>query len=644
MSYKISSPEKFMTDIIPMEVLLTICLALKYRNPDIEDLVLNIIPDWEDLDKYFVMDELASRLFNDQSFDSMIAIKKHKSDLISSISFLLKGCSSKKANLETEEYISSMDLDETNVFPAFCKSLLLLCEVFLSDHKHFSYENYNFDRDLVLISDLELNEIYNSNEIVEIDSNPIFGKSLENKFNVIDDKFSKMESNFFKMESNLEKIMSLLVSMTSNDSKNPVSAPNAYVKISSVLNDVKTPLVRYSQRKDPKIQKSIQKPKSSSPKPDKGNLYSPLVLNNDNDDEDDDDDIKSVSKSDSFNDDEIEEYSDEDSSLFSNSNAYTTSEITFIKDQTLLWKSNIPNLTNPREIHALSSLAENKGLLIAQASGQLVQMKFPKTLKCNQNLFTLGSKYIDCQTNILFPRSFPEMCTYFSETILILQRLVGGDIECDSDTMNWATKMIQFFPRYTSQLSIKFNHGYNRNYSITQYAILLRLHLWCMNVTVINKNPSFLSKVDSIWDKFIRYDFEAYPTNEKLLSACALVGYRCTTCHKLFVPTQLCPVCFSLQTISKAVGPFTSKTQLEKDYQLWLSSPEGIAWVTSNVKSKAWDHYYSKIATATQRDSHNKIKKSGSSPKFTSLSKCLGHYAANQHEIPLLCGSDHHTK
>lgn len=163
-------------------------------------------------------------------------------------------------------------------------------------------------------------------------------------------------------------------------------------------------------------------------------------------------------------------------------------------------------------------------------------------------------------------------------------------------------------------------------------------------MTVITKDPSFLSNVEKIWDKFIKYEFESYPTNEKLLAACALVGYRCTTCHKLFVPTQLCLVCFSSQTISKVVGPFTSKTQLEKDYQLWLSSPEGVVWIASNAKSKAWDHYYSKIATVALRDSHNKSKKPVSSPKFASHSKCLIHYAANQHEIPLLCGADHHTK
>jgi hypothetical protein len=511
----------------------------------------------------------------------------------------------------------------------------VLLEIFLSDLSYFSYGEFFFDRDLVVISQMDLNEIFKAKDSFS-ESNLYPMLIMEKDIN---DRLAKMDA---KIDSNFEKMMELILSMKVNQLNNEIEK----VDLSREINKVSS---NSSQRKDPKIQKTMQKPKSSSPKPDKGNPYSPLVLNNDNNDEDDDeddddDDNKSVSKSDSFNNDEIEEFTDEDSSLFSNSNAYTTLETTFIKDQTLLWKANLLNLSNPRAIHALSSLAENKGLLIAQASGQLVQLKFPKTLKCSQNLFTLGSKYIDCQSNILYPRSFPEMNTYFSETTLILQRIVGGDVECEIDTSNWATKMIQFFPRYTSQLSIKFNHGYNRNYSITQYAILLRLHLWCMNVTVINKNPSFLSKVDAIWDKFIRYDFEAYPTNEKLLAACALVGYRCTTCHKLFVPTQLCPVCFSLQTVPKLVGPFSSKTQLEKDYQLWLPSPEGIAWVASNVKSKTWDHYYSKIATTAQRDSHNKLKKSGSSPKFASYSKCLNHYAANQHEIPLLCGADHHTK
>ena len=58
MSYiTIVSSEEFSTNVIPtticsMEVLLTICLALKNRNPDEEELVLeNVLPNWaEDLE------------------------------------------------------------------------------------------------------------------------------------------------------------------------------------------------------------------------------------------------------------------------------------------------------------------------------------------------------------------------------------------------------------------------------------------------------------------------------------------------------------------------------------------------------------------------------------------------------------------
>jgi hypothetical protein len=593
-----------------------------------------ILPEREGLDSSFVLNEIANHFANEQSFDKVIFMKKNRKNLKTSVSFLLTGKSTKKDLVKSANLLVDWNLDEENIFRAICIAFHVLCQIFLSEEKYFSYENSSFDRNLIILSQMELDIIFKVNDSF-LDSNPMI-ENPNNMINVISNLTTSLQQTNAKFDKMLD-----LFSLLNTKVKQLESDKEKF----DLPRDEST---HSTQRKDPKVFPPIQKPKSS-PKPDKGNPYTSLEKFNNDDDNDDDNDAddannKSVSKCDSFIDDEIEDFSDEDSSLFSNSNAYTTLESSFIKDQTLLWKSNFPNLTNPREIHALSSLAENKGLLIAQASGHLVQMKFPKTSKCNQYLFSLGSKFIDCQTKILYPRSFPEMCAYFSETTLILQRIVGGDIECDTDTLNWATKMIQFFPRYTSQLSIKFNHGYNRNYSITQYAILLRLHLWCMNVTVINKNPSFLSNVDSIWDKFIRYDFEAYPMHEKLLAACALVGYRCTTCHKLFVPTQICPVCFSTQTISKVVGPFTSKTQLEKDYQIWSSSPEGIAWVTSNVKSKAWDHYYSKIATTAQRDSHIKNKKSSSSPKFASYSKCLNHYAANQHEIPLLCGADHHTK
>jgi hypothetical protein len=98
----------------------------------------------------------------------------------------------------------------------------------------------------------------------------------------------------------------------------------------------------------------------------------------------------------------------------------------FIKDQAGLWKSK-PAVSRPREIHSLQSLADNRGLLIAQASGQMVQLKTLKSMKCNQafNLFTMGSKYIDCQTNVLFPRSYPEMIRYFADTTSTLQKIIS---------------------------------------------------------------------------------------------------------------------------------------------------------------------------------------------------------------------------
>jgi hypothetical protein len=238
-----------------MEVILTICLALKQKTLEIEDMVLYIVPDWEDLEQSLVIDEISKFLFNNQSFDFMIVSERHKSSLISSLSFLLSGSSSIKANIKTEKYISSMNLNVTNVFQEFCESLLLLCVVFLSKHQYFSYGENNFHRDLILISDLELIEIFKSEDSIATNSNPIlsqhFSKEIsaldtkfENKFDKIDNKFDKIEDKFNKMESNFEKMMNLLVSIkeeTSNDSKN-VSASNP-VLIPSVFNAVKTPLV-----------------------------------------------------------------------------------------------------------------------------------------------------------------------------------------------------------------------------------------------------------------------------------------------------------------------------------------------------------------------------------------------------------------
>ena len=560
-TYKISSPEKFMTDIIPMEVLLTVCLALKYRNPDIEDLVLNIIPDWEDLDKYFVMDELASRLFNDQSFDSMIAIKKHKSDLISSISFLLKGCSSKKANLETEEYISSMDLNETNVFPAFCKSLLLLCEVFLSDHKHFSYENYNFDRDLVLISDLELNEIYNSNEIVEINSNPIFGKSLENKFNVIDDKFSKMESNFFKMESNLEKIMGLLVSMTSNDSKNPVSASNASIKIPSVFNAVKTPLknkgsklkmqpvsvqkinrdttiqtnesnqlqdtepeetLTKSQLEDllvnPKDQgrlfnkiakeqlKSAKMPKLAE-KLDKEKLSDklpPSMSNNHS--------IRSASSNSNSDSDSSSSLSDSSSESplverekLRNDDKYlidSHKNMKFYNSQKSLWSFELSSFSVVK-VYTLNTISKSFGLLFARPNNEMYKMKVANSVKSTSFdpfvITPLGEYNYAFSARYFWPRCLKEMKLMFAYEYQILVKTAGSKSTKRTD---FAVQMLANYSTFQSEFFSQYELVFDQKLHITQHAIFLLIYLTFMNAAVVMKNPGILTSFNEIYKKY----------------------------------------------------------------------------------------------------------------------------------------------
>ena len=109
----------------------------------------------------------------------------------------------KKEISETNALLLEWNLDESNIFQALCISFNVLLEIFLSDRSYFAYGEFSFNRELVIITEMELKEIFKANDSVS-ESNP----SLENKFNLIDDKFSKMESNIFKMESNLEKMMS----------------------------------------------------------------------------------------------------------------------------------------------------------------------------------------------------------------------------------------------------------------------------------------------------------------------------------------------------------------------------------------------------------------------------------------------------
>jgi len=564
MSYKISSPEKFMTDIIPMEVLLTVCLALKYRNPDIEDLVLNIIPDWEDLDKYFVMDELASRLFNDQSFDSMIAIKKHKSDLISSISFLLKGCSSKKANLETEEYISSMDLNETNVFPAFCKSLLLLCEVFLSDHKHFSYENYNFDQDLVLISDLELNEIYNSNEIVEIDSNPIFGKSLENKFNVIDDKISKMESNFFKMESNLEKIMSLLVSMTSNDSKNPVSASNASIKIPSVFNAVKTPLVLESK-----------KPKDAK---EKGTT---LLSNNTTT-------IRSFSSSkksdssDSISDSSSLSAFSEDSSLGKEKQKKSDNHLIdsdknmkFFNRQKSIWIIDLNSFAAVK-IYTLNTISKSVGLLLARPNNELYRMNVAMSVKSTSFdpfiITPLGRHNYAFSARYYWPRCLMEMKLMFAYEYQILVKTAGSKTVKNTD---FAVQMLANYSTFQSEFFAQYELVFDAKLHITQHATFLLIYVIFMNAAVVMNNPGILTSFNELYKKYFAIEVLRTKSIDDLKDAMLFIKYSCDSCRALGFHGDCCPnaTCYQKQKIND-LTPGEQLSAAYKEYRALKSTSD----------------------------------------------------------------------
>jgi len=621
MSYQISCPALFVETTISADVILTICHHLKNANPEIEDIILeNVIPNRDDLTLSEILNDIAIHFYETKSFADLI-IRKNL-NLLSSVAFLLLGKSSKKELAEITALLLDWNLDENNIFQALCISFNLLLEIFLSDFPYFSYGEFSFDRDLVIMTQMELTEIFKVTDSIS-ESNPMLYKNLKNdmdaRFEKIDARFEQMDS---KMDSKFDKMMELILSLKVEKADSSRGAHNI------------------KKKQEPSISPPLKT--KSSPGLDKGNLFSPLDnLNDDDEDDVDEDDTKSSFNTVSTRNDEIEPFSDEDVSMLSNSNSYSPSDLYFIKDQAGLWRSK-PAVSRPREIHSLSSLAANRGLLIAQASGLMVQMRTLKSMKCNQafNLFTMGSKYIDCQTNILFPRSYPEMIRYFADTTSTLQKIISEEINCDAGIRGWATNMSYFFQRYTSQLQLRFQHAYNPHYSITQYATLLRLHLWCMNIVVVNKDPAFLNNAAKIWDKFIKHDFESSPNPNDLLLACAFVGYRCTTCYKLGVPVQLCSVCFSSQTVSKA-GPFTTKTQLEMDYKAWSASPEGIAWVTANSKPNAWNHYLLKVATAAQRDAHNKARKSTTVPKFSSHGKCLHYLVENQHEIPLLCGSDH---
>ena len=160
MSSQIVIPTLFEGNPISAEVILDICLKLTNVNRDIEEIILEIIPNHEDFDSSYILNEISTLLFNEKSFDSLIFVKKHKQSLKSSIAFLLTGNSNKQDIVESSKLISGWNLDDDNIFRALCISFHVLMEIFLSDKSYFSYEDSTFNRDLETFSQLELDEIF----------------------------------------------------------------------------------------------------------------------------------------------------------------------------------------------------------------------------------------------------------------------------------------------------------------------------------------------------------------------------------------------------------------------------------------------------------------------------------------------------
>jgi hypothetical protein len=511
---------------------------------------------------------------------------------------------------------SSTVLFEEHITRAVNCAALLICLVLLSpDSEVFEFKNVIFGSDF--------NSALNPPTSIDITSPTLSSSNEINSF--IEKSISnQLDSRFEIFSSNLDlKLDSLFNAI----SKNRVEPPS---------------LVTTSPRKQPKV--------SSSKRGDKGSPYSSLSNLNYDEDDDEDADLKDSSSQINFSD-EIEEFSDDDSNSKSNFNSsYSTSERKFIEDQLVLWKSNQTTVSNPREVHTLTSLAMSKGLLTSQASGQLTQLRFLKNSvksSSSHDYLTLGSDFVDCETSILLPRSYPEFIESLNETICCLQKMICKEIECSDENRSWASSILVFYPRYAAAIQLKYKPVYNQKYCLSQFAITLRLHTWIMNIVVLTKNPSFFAKLGDIWDKHIKHEFESTPTSDKLLNACSLLGYRCISCGRIGFASQVCPapLCMAAQSPSKVNTP-NSKSQLDEEYKLWLLLPETTTFFASKPKTfKPLQHFFTTVASKALKDSHNKSKgQSSNSIKFSSHSKCLAHFVVNQNEIPLMGGYDHYIK
>ena len=454
----------------------------------------------------------------------------------------------------------STNFDKILISAINCASLLICLVSLYTEYDVFEFKGVFFDKEFNLIDA------------------PKASPTLENEA-----RLNSLESSVFEIQSNMKSMMYSMESMVKALSNKSVTSSDIAEKI----------------HKEPK------KP-ATSPKKDAGNPFSilqKLSYRNDNDVDSDDEFI------DDPIDDDIDEFSEDN--LDQNTNfdsSYNLSERSFFEMQLSIWKSKMKPISEPRKINALISLMQSHGMLVVQASGQLVQTKFFKNSmksNCSYETLTLGTSFIDCHTNILVPRSFPEYIKYNQETTECLQNMVCEVIECNEEMRAWATAILVYFPKFSNSMELKFKHIYNKKYCITQYAILWRLHIWMLNVTIISKDVTFLNKLDEIWDKHIKILFDTDPLKENLLTACSFLGYRCISCNNKGLPYQLCPTisCLKDQTGSTKPSFSNIETPLSDDYKNWLLLPETISLIASNSQIfNKFDHYYNTVASKSQKE------------------------------------------
>jgi hypothetical protein len=426
--------------------------------------------------------------------------------------------------------------------------------VFLSEHQYFSYGNHNFDRDLVLISDLELSEIYISNEIIEIESNPNFAKSLENKFNVIDDKFSKIESN-------LEKMMSMLVSLTSNDSKNPVSASNAFVKIPSVFNAVKTPLVLESKKPKDAREKGTN---LSSNNTTTIRSFSSTKKSDSSDSSSDSSSISAFSEDSPFEKNENEKQKKSDNHLID-----SDKNMRFFNRQKSIWIIDLNSFAAVK-IYTLNTISNSVGLSLARPNNEMYRMNVGMSVKSTSFdpfiITPLGRHNYAFSARYFWPRCLMEMKLMFAYEYQILVKTAGSKTIKNTD---FAVQMLANYSTFQSEFFSQYELIFDPKQHITQHATFLLIYLIFMNAAVVMSDPGILTSFNELYKKYFAIEVLRTKSIDDLKDAMLFIKYSCDSCRALGFHGDCCPnaTCYQKQKIND----LTPGEQLSAAYKEYRS-------------------------------------------------------------------------